>query len=100
MARKLKVAVLFGGRSGEHEASLRSGASIMHALDRNKYDVVPIGIPKQGSWLVAVAAAKMLPNGVGRLPRGGARESSREGPQQGEYMPSGLRRRVGPHPSH
>ncbi len=49
--KKLRVGVLFGGRSGEHEISLLSAASILKAVDRKKYDVVPIGITKQGHWL-------------------------------------------------
>jgi D-alanine-D-alanine ligase len=48
--KKLTVALLFGGKSGEHEVSLRSAASILKALDRNKYDVIPIGITKEGQW--------------------------------------------------
>ena len=62
-ARKLRVGVLFGGRSGEHEISLLSAASILHAIDRAKYDVVPIGIDKQGRWLAADAAARLLRSG-------------------------------------
>ncbi len=49
--KKLRVGVLFGGRSGEHEVSLLSAASILKAIDRKKYDVLPIGITKQGHWL-------------------------------------------------
>jgi D-alanine-D-alanine ligase len=49
---KLKVGVIFGGRSGEHEVSLMSARSVMDALDRTKYEVVPIGITRQGQWLV------------------------------------------------
>src|SRR5512134_3907376 len=48
--KKLTVALLFGGKSGEHEVSLRSAASILKALDREKYHVIPIGITKQGQW--------------------------------------------------
>ncbi|MDO9573832.1 MAG: D-alanine--D-alanine ligase A, partial [Candidatus Contubernalis sp.] len=48
---KLKVGVLFGGRSGEHEVSLKSARSVMAALDQTKYDIVPIGITKEGKWL-------------------------------------------------
>ncbi|HXV41472.1 MAG TPA: D-alanine--D-alanine ligase A, partial [Anaerolineae bacterium] len=50
--RKLRVGVIFGGRSGEHEVSLTSAKGIMDAMDKNKYDVVPIGITKTGQWLV------------------------------------------------
>jgi len=48
---KIKVGVIFGGRSGEHEVSLQSARSVMGALDATKYDVVPIGIDKNGRWL-------------------------------------------------
>ncbi|HEX9004938.1 MAG TPA: D-alanine--D-alanine ligase A, partial [Blastocatellia bacterium] len=44
MENKLRVGVIFGGRSGEHEVSLRSAESIINALDRDKYEVVPIAI--------------------------------------------------------
>lgn len=47
---KLKVAVLFGGRSGEHEVSVVSAQSVMGALDKEKYEVVPIKIEQDGSW--------------------------------------------------
>ncbi len=46
-----KVAVVFGGRSGEHVVSLRSAASIMEAIDKDKYDIVPVGITREGTWL-------------------------------------------------
>ena len=52
--KKLRVGVLFGGRSGEHEVSLLSAASVLNAIDKKKYDVVPIGITKEGRWLTAV----------------------------------------------
>jgi D-alanine-D-alanine ligase len=60
MARKLRVGVLFGGRSGEHEVSLLSAASILKAIDRRKFDVVPIGITKEGRWLAAAQAHGLL----------------------------------------
>jgi len=49
--KKLRIGILFGGRSGEHEISLLSAASILKAIDRKKYDVVPIGISKEGQWV-------------------------------------------------
>lgn len=49
--KKLRVGVLFGGRSGEHEISLLSAASVLKAIDRERYEVVPIGISKDGRWL-------------------------------------------------
>ena len=59
-AKKLRVGVLFGGRSGEHEVSLLSAASVMQAMDRSKYEVVPIGITKQGLWLTDLHAEKLI----------------------------------------
>jgi D-alanine-D-alanine ligase len=50
MIKKIRVGVLRGGRSGEHEVSLRSAESILNAIDRNKYDVVPITISQDGRW--------------------------------------------------
>ncbi len=60
MTKKLRVGILFGGRSGEHEVSLLSAASILKAIDRSKYDVVPIGITKEGRWLGAGDAQNLL----------------------------------------
>jgi D-alanine-D-alanine ligase len=51
MAAKLVVGVVFGGRSGEHEVSLVSARSVIAALDRDRYEVVPIGITREGRWL-------------------------------------------------
>ena len=53
MQRKLRVGVLFGGRSGEHEVSLASARSIMAVMDRDKYEIVPIGITHDGRWLTS-----------------------------------------------
>ena len=47
--KKLRVGILFGGRSGEHEVSLRSARSILKAIDRKKYDVVELGISPRGA---------------------------------------------------
>ena len=60
--KRLRVGVLFGGRSGEHEVSLASAASVIRGLDLDKYEPVPIGITKDGHWLVGEGAAKMLPD--------------------------------------
>src|SRR5712675_1288720 len=60
--KRLRVGVLFGGRSGEHEVSLISAASVIQALDPAKYEPVPIGITKDGQWLAGTAAHKMLPD--------------------------------------
>ncbi len=49
--RKIRVAVVFGGRSGEHDVSLRSAETIMGALDPERYEIVPIGITREGEWV-------------------------------------------------
>lgn len=79
--KKLRVGVLFGGRSGEHEVSLLSAASVLKALDSEKYEVVPIGITKQGQWLTASHAEKLLrgeqlPEESGRHLRAGDPEAT------------------------
>ena len=58
--KKLRIGILYGGRSGEHEVSLLSANSILKAIDRNKYDVVPIGIDKRGRWLSGGDAQRLL----------------------------------------
>jgi D-alanine-D-alanine ligase len=60
MKKKLRVGILFGGRSGEHEVSLLSAASVLKAIDRARYEVVPIGITKQGRWLISGDAERLL----------------------------------------
>lgn len=74
---KLRVGVLFGGRSGEHEVSLRSARSILKAIDRKKYDVVEIGISKEGRWLQGSAAQALLASHVSEA-RPGAPRSVKE----------------------
>jgi D-alanine-D-alanine ligase len=63
MAKKLRVGILFGGRSGEHEVSLLSAASVLKSIDREKFEVVPIGITKEGRWLAAGDANILLEGG-------------------------------------
>jgi D-alanine-D-alanine ligase len=58
--KKIRVGVLFGGRSGEHEISLLSAASVFKAVDQNKYEVVPIGITKEGRWVTSGDAERLL----------------------------------------
>ena len=57
---KLRIGILFGGRSGEHEVSLLSAASVLNAIDKNKFEVVPIGITKEGRWLTSDHAERLL----------------------------------------
>jgi D-alanine-D-alanine ligase len=67
MTKKIRVAVLYGGKSGEHEVSLRSGAFIIQNLDRAKYDVIPVSVDKAGRWqwndlkLIEEARSSALP---------------------------------------
>jgi D-alanine-D-alanine ligase len=60
MKKKLRVGILFGGRSGEHEVSLLSAASVLNAIDRKRFEVVPIGITKEGRWLISGEAERLL----------------------------------------
>jgi D-alanine-D-alanine ligase len=67
MAKKIRVGILFGGRSGEHEVSLLSAASVVNAIDKTKYEVVPIGITKDGRWLTAEHAERLLKGEAGQV---------------------------------
>ena len=58
--KKLRIGLIFGGRSGEHEVSLASATSVMANLDREKYEVVPIGITKEGGWLLGTEPARLM----------------------------------------
>ena len=60
MPNKIRVGVIFGGRSAEHEVSIVSAASVINALDRNRYEVLPIGITPAGRWLSSVKALDLL----------------------------------------
>jgi D-alanine-D-alanine ligase len=58
--QKIRVGVLFGGRSGEHEISLRSALTVMSAMDPARYEIVPIGIDHEGHWFLERNALKVL----------------------------------------
>jgi D-alanine-D-alanine ligase len=62
--KKLRVGVIFGGRSGEHEVSIRSARAIVESINRKKFDVVPIAITKEGKWLPPAHSAQLLPAAV------------------------------------
>ncbi len=64
MKKKIRLGLLFGGRSGEHEVSLTSAAGVLKALDPAKYEVVPIGITREGSWRVGKTAEDLLVEGI------------------------------------
>ena len=51
--KKLRIGIIYGGRSGEHEVSIASAASIFKYLDRNRFEPIPIRIEKDGRWLIA-----------------------------------------------
>jgi D-alanine-D-alanine ligase len=61
LAKKLRLGVIFGGQSGEHEVSIRSARALIEAIDKKKYDVLPIAITKEGKWLSPPEAAMLLP---------------------------------------
>src|SRR2546425_4149148 len=93
MTKILRIGVIFGGRSGEHEVSVRSARSVIEAIDKSKYEVVPIAISKEGNWLAPAAAAELLPEKTRRL----LSSRARGGPQEdaaiiGDPSRSGLMR--------
>jgi len=69
MKRKIRVGVIFGGKSGEHEVSLMSAQSVMRAIDKGKYEVVPIGITHEGRWLTGGDPLKALTGGQTSMPQ-------------------------------
>lgn len=87
MSRKLRVGVLFGGRSGEHEVSLMSARSVLDAIDRDRFEVVPIGIAKDGRWLLSGDPLKTLTDGVART--GGKPIALLPGQEQKQIVPVG-----------
>jgi D-alanine-D-alanine ligase len=62
MSQKIRVGLIFGGKTGEHEVSLASAQSVLHALDASKYDAVLIGVTKEGRWLTGGNPLKQLVN--------------------------------------
>ncbi len=88
MTKKLRVGILFGGRSGEHEVSLLSAASVLKAIDRNKFDVTPIGITKEGRWLAAADANHLLAGG-GHSSAAENRDSNGPAPKAKEKLRAG-----------
>jgi D-alanine-D-alanine ligase len=61
MTSKIRVGVIFGGRSGEHEVSMRSARAVIESFDRERYEVVPINISKEGRWLSPAESSALLP---------------------------------------
>lgn len=65
---KLRIGVIFGGQSGEHAVSLMSAQSVMSALNREKYEIIPIGIDKEGRWITGNAFAALSSGDTGSHP--------------------------------
>lgn len=64
MSHKIRIGIIFGGRSTEHQVSLVSATSIINALDREKYDIIPIGITPTGQWLTGEQSLQLLKAGT------------------------------------
>ena len=112
MAKKLRVGVIFGGESGEHEVSLASAASVLTAIDRERFEPVPIGITREGRWLVGGDPMRALADEAARhaLGEGGAEASVKQAlagratdaagttalqrMESSESLPPGLRERL------
>ena len=62
--RKIRIGVLFGGRSAEHEVSILSAGNVVNAIDRSRYEIVPIGIDRSGRWVLAPLVDDRLPRAV------------------------------------
>src|SRR5258708_10518991 len=62
---KTRLGIIFGGRSGEHEISIRSAKTVIEQIDKDKYEVVPIFIAPDGYWLGPSASLKRLPEPIG-----------------------------------
>ncbi|MGI9055436.1 MAG: D-alanine--D-alanine ligase A, partial [Pyrinomonadaceae bacterium] len=58
---KTRIGVIFGGRSGEHEISIRSAKTVIEKLDKSKYEVMPIAIANDGTWLSPAESLRLLP---------------------------------------
>ena len=67
MTKTIRLGVLFGGRSGEHEVSLISAVAVMRALDPAKYEIVPVGITREGRWRVGPKAFGLLTDTAGQV---------------------------------
>lgn len=79
MTSRLRVGVLFGGRSGEHQVSVVSAASVLAALDPERYEVVPIGITTEGRWLPGVSPRALLDSGAPQVRMLAGAENPSEG---------------------
>lgn len=69
MKNKIKVAIIFGGRSAEHEVSIQSAKNVYNSLDKNKYEIILIGIDRRGRWLLNQPAQLLLTSSNPKLAR-------------------------------
>ena len=90
MAKRLRVGLIFGGRSGEHEVSIRSASSVIEAINPRKYDVLPIAITKEGKWLSPNAAAELLTESARSFLSAGAIKTSSDVAILGDPSQRGL----------
>ena len=98
--KKLRVGILFGGRSGEHEVSLLSAASVFNAIDKNRYEVVPIGITQAGRWVTAADAENLLKGKQGQAPPSHLRAGDPESTPGAAVLATGEGVVVPPEPAH
>ncbi|MGZ5545947.1 MAG: D-alanine--D-alanine ligase [Limisphaerales bacterium] len=98
MAKKIRVGIVFGGRSAEHEVSLQSAKNIIDAIDTNKYELVLIGIDKQGQWHLDEESRFLLPvteSGLPELPITGGNLALVPGQQNNQVVAISGEKRVG-----
>ena len=98
MARKIRVGILFGGRSAEHEVSLQSAKNIIDAIDTDKYEVVLIGIDKKGQWHLGGESLLLLPvaePGLSELPESGENLALVPGKQNDQLVALSGEQRLG-----
>ena len=98
MSKKIRVGILFGGRSAEHEVSLQSAKNIVDAIDKNKYEVVLIGIDKKGGWHLNEGSGFFLPatkSQLPELPEGGENLALVPGKQGDQLVPLSGQQRPG-----
>jgi D-alanine-D-alanine ligase len=92
MTQKIRIGVIFGGRSGEHEVAVRSARSVIEAIDADRYEVVPLAISKEGRWLSPADSVAMLPEETRRLLPGRAAASDEALTIVGDPSRAGLHR--------
>src|SRR3954451_668050 len=93
-ATRLKVGLLFGGRSAEHDVSKLSAANVLSALDPARYEVVPIGIRRDGRWVLLDAGSGE--GGLPAIPQGGPEVALLPGAKAACFIPGEPRRREMP----